>query len=84
MAATDKITFGDATDTKVTNTKNNTAKAYITGTTSSDTNTGTQVFNEGVYLTGENGGMHVEIMEIGNAKLEFDNDLQLLAIKFPT
>ncbi len=38
------------TDTKVTNTLNTTAKAYITGTTSSSSNTGTQVFDIGVYL----------------------------------
>lgn len=38
------------TDTKVTNTLNATAKAYVTGTTSSSTNTGTQVFDTGVYL----------------------------------
>lgn len=37
-------------DTKVTNTLNTTAKAYITGTTSAATNTGTQVFDTGVYL----------------------------------
>lgn len=37
-------------DTKVTNTLNTTAKAYITGTTSNTTNTGTQVFDTGVYL----------------------------------
>lgn len=38
------------TDTKVTNTLNATAKAYITGTTSATTNTGTQIFDTGVYL----------------------------------
>lgn len=38
------------TDTKVTNTLNTTTKAYITGTTSSSTNTGTQVFDTNVYL----------------------------------
>lgn len=38
------------TDTKVTNTLNITAKAYITGTTNSATNTGTQVFDTNVYL----------------------------------
>lgn len=38
------------TDTKVTNTLNTTAKAYLTGTTSASTNTGTQVFDTGVYL----------------------------------
>ncbi len=38
------------TDTKVTNTLATTTKAYVTGTTSSTTNTGTQVFDTGVYL----------------------------------
>ena len=38
------------TDTKVTNTLARTTKAYITGTTSSNSNTGTQVFDPGVYL----------------------------------
>ena len=37
-------------DTKVTNTLNTTTKAYVTGTTSSSTNTGTQIFDTGVYL----------------------------------
>lgn len=47
--STGTITTQD-TDTKVTNTLNTTAKAYITGTTSATTNTGTQVFDTGVYL----------------------------------
>lgn len=38
------------TDTKVTNTLAKTTKAYVTGTTSSSTNTGTQVFDTDVYL----------------------------------
>lgn len=38
------------TDTKVTNTLATTTKAYITGTTNATTNTGTQVFDTGVYL----------------------------------
>lgn len=38
------------TDTKVTNTLATTTKAYLTGTTSASTNTGTQVFDTGVYL----------------------------------
>ena len=38
------------TDTKVTNTLATTTKAYVTGTTSATTNTGTQVFDTGVYL----------------------------------
>lgn len=39
------------TDTQVTNTKANTTKAYLTGTSSASTNTGTQVFDDGVYVT---------------------------------
>lgn len=35
---------------KVTNTLATTTKAYVTGTTSASTNTGTQVFDTGVYL----------------------------------
>ena len=38
------------TDTKVTNTLNTHTKAYVTGTTSASTNTGTQIFDPGVYL----------------------------------
>lgn len=38
------------TDNNVTNTLAATTKAYITGTTSATTNTGTQVFDTGVYL----------------------------------
>ena len=51
-ASTTTITLpsDNNTDTKVTNTLNTTAKAYITGTTSATTNTGTQVFDTGVYL----------------------------------
>lgn len=45
------------TDTKVTNTLNTTAKAYVTGTTSATTNTGTQVFDTGVYLDTEAGAL---------------------------
>lgn len=40
-----------SSDTNVTNTLNNTVKAYITGTTSNVTNTGTQVFDSNVYLS---------------------------------
>lgn len=39
------------TNTKVTNTLGTTTKAYITGTTSASTNTGTQIFDTGVFLT---------------------------------
>ena len=42
-------------DTKVTNTLNNSTKFYITGTSSSSTNTGTQYFDNGVYVTTTSG-----------------------------
>lgn len=49
--STGTITTQDTnTDTKVTNTLATTTKAYVTGTTSAETNTGTQVFDTGVYL----------------------------------
>lgn len=43
-------TPGTSTDTKVTNSLATTTKAYVTGTTSASTNTGTQIFDTGVYL----------------------------------
>ena len=48
------------TDTKVTNTLNTAAKAYLTGTTTATTNTGTQVFDTGVYLTENPGELHAD------------------------
>ena len=71
-----------ASDTKVTNTLNNTVQAYVTGTTSASTNTGTQVFDSGVYLTTESGTLHVSKIEVGGSALSFDNDLQMLSISF--
>ena len=55
-------TWATPTDTnnKVTNTLNTAAKAYLTGTTSSTTNTGTQVFDTGVYLTENPGELHAD------------------------
>ena len=47
---TTKMPANPNTDTKVTNTLATTTKAYVTGTTSATTNTGTQVFDTGVYL----------------------------------
>ena len=40
-----------SSDTKVTNTLDTTTKYYLTGTTSSTTNTGTQIFDTGIYST---------------------------------
>lgn len=49
--STGTITTQDTnTDTNVTNTLATTTKAYVTGTTSATTSTGTQVFDTGVYL----------------------------------
>lgn len=81
MAATDKINFGSG-DTKVTNTKNNAQKAYITGTTSADTNTGTQVFDDGVYLTGSGHGIHCGILDLGNASLQYDSAEEGVRVNF--
>lgn len=54
--STGTITTQDTnTDTQVTNTLATTTKAYITGTTSATTNTGTQVFDTGVYLSTSEG-----------------------------
>ena len=51
------------TDTKVTNTLNNTAQAYITGTTTATTNTGSQVFDTEVYLGKTPGSFHARTLE---------------------
>ena len=70
------------TDTKVTNVAANTSTAYITGTTSSSTNTGTQIFDTGVYLTSTSGRMHAESLEIGGAILTYDATNKSLTISF--
>ena len=70
-------------DTKVTNTLGTTTKAYITGTTSSATNTGTQVFDTGVYLTDTPGELHADsAVEIGGASLQWDSANKRIAIVF--
>ena len=48
------------TDTKVTSTLATTTKAYITGTTSATTNTGTLVFDTGVYLDTNTGVLNAK------------------------
>ena len=55
-----------ATDTKVTNTLNTTTKAYLTGTTSASTNTGTQIFDSNVFL-GTIAGQLNAISYVGNS-----------------
>ena len=69
--STGTITTQDSnTDTKVTNTLATTTKAYVTGTTSATTNTGTLVFDTGVYLGTTAGYLHV-------TRLVFSNGAQL-------
>lgn len=46
------------TDENVKNTPANTTKAYLTGTTSATENTGGQVFDDGVYVTTEQGQLN--------------------------
>ena len=52
-------------DTKVTNTLNTAAKGYITATTTSTTNTGTQIFDTGVYLGAAAGSLYATTF-VGN------------------
>nr|WP_278548404.1 hypothetical protein [Catenibacterium mitsuokai] len=71
------------TDTKVTNTLNNAAKAFVTGTTSSSTNTGTQVFDSGVFLETVAGGLRVTSLNIGDgARLTYDSSNDAIKITF--
>lgn len=51
---------GDIDANAVTNTLSTTTKAYVTGTTSAATNTGTQIFDTGVYLDTEAGALVAE------------------------
>lgn len=53
-----KMPSNPNSDTKVTNTLNTTTKGYITATTGASTNTGTQIFDTGVYLGTSAGYLH--------------------------
>lgn len=64
------------TDTKVTNTLATTTKAYVTGTTSASTNTGTQIFDTGVYLDTTAGRLHMNEAQIGtNNEILINNNM---------
>ena len=68
--STSTITTQDTnTDTKVTNTLATTTKAYLTGTTSATTNTGTQVFDTGVYLETTAGRLYASSFNEGGTLL---------------
>lgn len=58
------------TDTKVTNTLSNSTKFYITGTNSSSTNTGTQYFDSGVYVTTTSGQLFATSLFSKTLKLQ--------------
>ena len=68
------------TDTKVTNTLGTTTKAYVTGTTSSSTNTGTQIFDTGVYLDTTAGRLTVSSLKIGSGILSWDSTNRAIVI----
>ena len=53
------------TDTKVTNTLATTTKFYVAGTSSASTNTGTQYFDTGVYVSATAGNLYATTMNTG-------------------
>lgn len=53
-----------ASDTKVTNTLDNTTKYYITGTSNNSTNTGTQIFDSGIYSTTTSGQLNATTYKV--------------------
>lgn len=67
------------TDTKVTNTLDKNTKAYVTGTTSASTNTGTQIFDTGVYLGIGTGQLILE----GSSNYNYPTDSTVLDVKIP-
>ena len=73
------------TDTNVTNTLNTTAKAYLTGTTTATTNTGTQVFDTGVYLTTTAGKFNANSVSLGseNVTMQYNSTTKSVDFVFP-
>lgn len=67
------------TDTKVTNTLNKNTKAYVTGTTSASTNTGTQIFDTGVYLGTGTGQLTLE----GSSNINYGTGASIFNVKIP-
>ncbi len=67
----DNVLKGDGTwqaveNNKVTSELDNTAQAYLTGTTSASTSTDTHVFDNNVYLTTTAGQLHVKSIELAS------------------
>ncbi len=70
-------------DTKVTNTLANTTKAYLTGTTSASTNTGTQVFDDGVYVTTTAGQLRAKTFSVEEkATVQYDSTTDCINFVF--
>lgn len=70
-------------DTKVTNELKTTTKAYVTGTTSASTNTGTQVFDTGVYLDTTAGRLAATSFKIGEGcNLVYDSTNKCVSFAF--
>ena len=67
------------TDTKVTNTLDTHKKAYVTGTTSASTNTGTQIFDTGVYLGTGTGQLTLE----GSSNVNYGTGASIFNVKIP-
>lgn len=72
------------TSDKVQNILNNNAKAFITGTTSSSSNTGSQIFDNGVYLCNTAGRLNSKQLSLGNENvlMEYDSTKQAIKISF--
>lgn len=56
--------------------------AYLTGSISSMENAETEVFDTGVYLTEQDGQLHVKSLKIGGCVFTFDEEKQMTVISF--
>lgn len=83
-SSTNKIaTMSDILDTKVTNTLATTTKYYVTGTTSSTTNTGTQSFDSGIYATTTAGQLNATTYLVNEkTRLEYNSTTNSLDFIF--
>lgn len=74
---------GAISDTKVTNTLATTTKYYVTGTTSSTTNTGTQSFDSGIYATTTAGQLNATTYLVNEkTRLEYNSTTNSLDFIF--
>lgn len=74
-----ELTINGPGDNKVLNTLNTTTKYYVTGTTNASTNTGTQIFDTGVYVSETAGALHATTYNIDtNATMKYDSATQCI------